>query len=112
MFAAISGLVLLLAGLGGWWWIYRRSLPRIQGTLTLPGLAAPVEVVRDRWGVPHLFAGSVADLCFAQGFVHAQDRFWQMELNRRIGSGRLAEAFGARALPADRLLRRLGLRRA
>jgi penicillin amidase len=71
-----------------------------------------VEVFRDRWGVPHIYAGSVKDAMFAQGYVHAQDRLWHMELARRAASGSLAEVFGPVALDADRLLRRVGLRRA
>jgi acyl-homoserine lactone acylase PvdQ len=75
-------------------------------------LDSPVEVFRDRWGVPHIYAGSVKDAMFAQGYVHAQDRLWHMELARRVASGSLAEIFGPVALDADRLLRRVGLRRA
>src|SRR5262249_56224010 len=94
------------------WWFLRRSLPLINGTLATGGIGQPVEILRDVHGVPHIFASSVEDAAFGQGFAHAQDRLWQMELNRRVGSGRLAEIFGRRALPADRFLRRLGLRRA
>jgi penicillin amidase len=75
-------------------------------------LGSPAEVFRDRWGVPHIYAGSVKDAMFAQGYVHAQDRLWHMELARRAASGSLAEVFGPVALDADRLLRRVGLRRA
>lgn len=99
-------------GAGLWWWLFRMALPRTGGTLQAPGLGAPAEVVRDRWGVPHITAQSLADANFALGYVHAQDRLWQMELHRRIGLGRLAELFGPAALEADRLLRRLGLNRA
>jgi penicillin amidase len=70
-----------------------------------------VEVIRDRWGVPHIYAHNAADVCFAQGYVHAQDRLWQMDCQRRLASGRLAEVLGARALPVDRWLRILGFRR-
>ncbi|MDP9371824.1 MAG: penicillin acylase family protein, partial [Chloroflexota bacterium] len=89
----------------------RRPLPRLAGELTLPGLAAPVEVIRDRWGVPHLYARGNADLFMAQGFVHAQERLWQMELQRRTGRGQLAEIFGPVALESDRFLRTLGFGR-
>jgi penicillin amidase len=71
-----------------------------------------VEVVRDRWGIPHIYAQNEHDLFFAQGFVHAQDRLWQMEMNRRASSGRLSEIFGERTLGTDRFLRTFGLRRA
>jgi penicillin amidase len=110
---ALSALILLivLAAAAGYVWL-RQSLPQVDGTLDLAGLKAPVEIVRDRHGVPHIYAGSVADAYFALGFVHAQDRLWQMEMNRRIGSGRLSEALGAATLDADKFLRTLGVRRA
>ncbi len=92
--------------------IVRRAFPQMSGTLVVPGLGDAVEVIRDRWGIPHLFARSRRDLLFAQGFVHAQDRLWQMEFNRRTASGRLAEIFGEATLPTDRFLRTIGLRRA
>lgn len=91
--------------------LLRRPLPRLAGMLALPGLAAPVEVIRDRWGVPHLYAGNNRDLFMAQGYVHAQERLWQMELQRRTGHGHLAEAFGPVALDSDRFLRTLGFSR-
>jgi penicillin G amidase len=105
-------LALPVAFVGALLWIYRRPLPQVDGRISLPGLKQPVEVVRDRWGVPHLYAASVEDVLFAQGYVHAQDRLWQMELNRRVGHGRLSEAFGTIAFDTDRLLRILGFARA
>ncbi|MCS6842751.1 MAG: penicillin acylase family protein [Caldilineales bacterium] len=95
----------------GWslWW---RHLPTTAGTVRLDGLEGPVEILRDRWGVPHIYARSEEDLFFAQGYVHAQDRLWQMELQRRIGAGRLSEIFGEVTLEADRFFRILGLNRA
>lgn len=89
------------------------GLARARGreTLEVPGLSAPVEVFRDRWGIPHIYARTDLDLFLAQGYVHAQDRLWQMELQRRLGHGRLAEVFGERALEADRFLRVLGFGR-
>ena len=92
--------------------LFRRPLPRIAGTITLAGLRAPVRITRDRVGVPHIDAESLEDAAFGLGFVHAQDRGWQLELNRRVASGRLAEIAGAEGLAADRLVRRVGLRRA
>ncbi len=92
--------------------LYRRPLPRVSGTLRASGLRAPVEVLRDRWGVPHIYARSTEDVVFGQGFVQAQDRLWQLELNRRVGHGRLAEIFGELAFDTDRLLRTIGLGRA
>jgi penicillin amidase len=105
--------VLLLAGgaaLGGYFYL-RLSLPQLTGEVELAGLEAPVEVLRDAHGIPHIFARSERDAQFALGFVHAQDRLWQLEMNRRIGSGRMAEALGAAALDTDRFLRTLGIRR-
>ena len=72
--------------------VLRRPLARTSGQVSLPGLAAPVQILRDRWGVPHIYARNMPDLFMAQGYVHAQDRLWQMELQRRTGMGRLAEA--------------------
>jgi penicillin G amidase len=89
----------------------RRPLPRTAGTLRLPGLGAPVRVLRDRWGVPHIYANGSADLFIAQGYIHAQDRLWQMELQRRTGHGRLAEIFGEIALDTDRFVRVMGFGR-
>ena len=94
----------------GYLWL-RGSLPQIDGERIVFGLTAPVEVVRDRNGVPHVLARTEEDALFALGFIHAQDRLWQMEMNRRIGAGRLAEVLGAPALGTDRLLRVLGLYR-
>ncbi len=82
-----------------------RSLATIDGELAVPGLRAPVEVIRDEWGVPHIYAGNDDDLFFAQGYVMAQDRLWQMEMWRRWHEGRLAEIFGPEALPYDRRTR-------
>ena len=93
-------------------WLDRRRLPQVSGALRLRGLEGPVEVIRDRWGVPHIYAQNTHDLMFAQGYVHAQDRLWQMDSSRRLVSGRLAEVLGAVALPLDRWVRILGLRRA
>jgi penicillin amidase len=89
----------------------RRPLPQTRGTLPLKGLRATTEVVRDRWAIPHIYAENDEDLFFAQGFVHAQDRLWQMEFQRRVGSGRIAELVGTRGLYADRFTRILGFRR-
>lgn len=87
------------------------SLPALEGTRAVPGLDRPVEIRRDGAGVPHIAAASAADAHFALGYVHAQDRLAQMELQRRIAAGRLAELFGPRALDSDRLMRTLGLYR-
>lgn len=89
----------------------RISLPKVSGQIRMAGLRAPIEIVRDTWGVPHIYATNDLDLFFGQGFVHAQDRLFQMEYSRRLASGRLAEIFGRRALPVDRWTRTLTLRR-
>lgn len=93
-------------------YLYRRPLPRVSGVLKVTGLTAPAEIIRDRWGVPHIYARNIEDLLFAQGYVHSQDRLWQMELSRRIGYGRLSEIFGGIAFTTDRFLRTIGLARA
>ncbi len=89
----------------------RSSYPQISGRLLLPGLQAPVQVVRNAYGVADLYASNAEDLFLAQGYVHAQDRFFEMDLRRHITSGRLAELFGASQLPTDRVIRTLGWRR-
>lgn len=88
--------------------VFEASAPQRDGTLSVPGLSAPVSIVRDRFGVPHITAGNDRDLYFAQGFVHAQDRLFQMDVERRLARGELAELFGEKALAADRLFRHLG----
>lgn len=108
--ATATGIAGLLGG--AYYLLLRRPLPRTRGTLRLADLHEPVEIVTDRYGVPHIYAQNEDDLYLAQGYVHAQYRLWQMELNRRIGSGRLAEIFGEVAIEADRFARRLGLHRA
>jgi penicillin G amidase len=108
---AVLILVLLLVLAGAGTWLVRRPWPKTQGTIAVPGLTAPVEVIRDEWGVPHIYAQDEHDLFFAQGYVHAQDRLWQMEFNRRVAGGRLSAAVGGSTLETDRFLRTLGLRR-
>ncbi len=88
----------------------RRSLPRTEGTTQLPCLDESVEVLRDAYGIPHIYGRSRVDVARAQGFVHAQDRLFQMESLRRFAFGRLSEMVGARALELDRLARRMRLR--
>ncbi len=90
----------------------RRSLPIVDGTVQVSGLSAPVDIVRDADAIPHIFATRRADGLFGLGYVHAQDRLWQMEFQRRIGFGRLSEILGPAALPQDRFLRTVGFGRA
>ncbi|MEX2663651.1 MAG: penicillin acylase family protein [Vicinamibacterales bacterium] len=88
----------------------KAALSQVDGTVVAPGLKAPVTVIRDRWGVPHISAQSTEDLYFAQGFVMAQDRLWQMEMWRRGAEGRLAEVLGPEAVARDRQARLLKYR--
>ncbi|MEO7598375.1 MAG: penicillin acylase family protein [Opitutus sp.] len=102
--AGIIGLLLLLAAVAVFWF-YRQlhaSLPQLEGTLNLAGLSAPVTVLRDGLGVPTIRGGTRSDVARALGFLHAQDRFFQMDLLRRRAAGELAELFGKVALPLDR----------
>jgi len=111
--AAITvGLLLaLLAAIGGiWLWLFG-TMPPVEGRVRLSGLKAPVTVARDDLGIPHITADSEEDAYFALGFVHAQDRLWQMEIQRRLGAGRLAEVVGEKALPTDKFMRTLGVYR-
>ncbi len=105
-FTAAAGVVGL-----GYHWLLRRPLPRTRGSLRLQGAVDQIEILRDTWGVPHIYANTPHDLFFAQGFVHAQDRLWQMELQRRLVAGRLSEVMGSRTLAVDRWMRTLCLRR-
>lgn len=89
----------------------RQSLPELSGEVKLGGVGATVDIVRDAHAIPHLYAKSWDDAWFALGFVHAQDRLWQMEMNRRIAAGRLAEVVGERGLEADKFMRTLGMRK-
>ncbi|MGQ9683489.1 MAG: penicillin acylase family protein [Anaerolineae bacterium] len=105
--AAIAVALACAAGLSHW----RRTLPMTTGRLRVSGLGGPVQIARDRLGIPAIAAQDEGDLLFAQGFVHAQDRFWQMELGRRMAWGTLAEVLGERALASDKLMRTIGLGR-
>src|SRR5689334_13589457 len=105
--------LLLAAVIGGGAYAYlRASLPETNGEATVAGLSGPVEIVRDADAIPHIFAATKADGLFGLGYVHAQDRLWQMEFQRRIGHGRLSEIFGAATIPQDRFLRTVGFGRA
>jgi penicillin amidase len=105
----LGALALLAAALGAYAW---RALPQTEGTLSLPGTRAEVRIERDCHGVPSIHAQTEADLAWGLGVAHAQDRLWQMETQRRLGAGRMAEVFGPPALEGDRFLRALGVRRA
>ena len=109
---AFAAVVIAMLALAAAYFYLRLSLPQEEGEIRAKGLKESVEILRDAYGVPHIRARSPGDAVFALGFVHAQDRLWQLEVNRRTAAGRLAEVFGPSALEADRFLRTLGVRRA
>jgi penicillin amidase len=104
-------LVIIGAGIYGWRHL-ASSLPRLDGDVSVAGLERPVTIVRDTNGVPHITADDDRDAAFGLGFAHAQDRLWQLELQRRIGAGRLSELAGDRTLVVDRQVRTIGFYRA
>jgi len=89
----------------------RSRLPMIEGNQNLEGLIDDVDIFRDQWGVPHIFSQNITDLFYAQGYVHAQDRLWQMEFNRRLVAGRLSEILGSLTVQLDSWMRTLTMRR-
>lgn len=107
--ACLLLLLVVLAGAGLWW--LRTGVPAESGTVALDGLSGPVRVYRDSHGVPTIFAQSDGDAYFALGWLHARDRLWQMEMQRRIGAGRLSELIGGAGLRFDKLMRTLGIYR-
>lgn len=110
---AVLAVLLVVAAIAGGvgFWTVTRSFPQTSGTLDVPGLEKPVTVTRDGAGIPQIVASTADDLFRAQGFVHAQDRFWEMDFRRHVTSGRLAEMFGASQVPTDTFIRTLGWRR-
>lgn len=103
LLALVAVLVLALAV-----WV-KRPIPALSGDTHIHALSAQVEIVRDAHAIPHIYAKSVADAYVGLGYVHAQDRLWQLEFNRRVASGELAELIGERGLDMDRLFRSLDL---
>jgi len=100
----------LLAAAGTFFWFQHtvsKSQPHISGTITVAGIHDLVDIIRDVHGIPHIYAQNEPDLFFAMGYAMAQDRLWQMEFYRRVGTGRLAEILGEKALEADRHFRTL-----
>lgn len=89
----------------------RKSFPDTTGNLELSGLTDPVQIIRDEHGIPQIYAENSADLFFAQGYTHAQDRFFEMDFRRHVTGGRLSELFGDSALETDKFVRTLGWRR-
>ncbi|QTX06325.1 penicillin acylase family protein [Agromyces archimandritae] len=106
----VGVLVLTVAAAGFGWWTVQRSFPATSGRMDLTGLDDSVTVYRDDAGIPQLVAKTEHDLFFAQGYVHAQDRFWEMDFRRHVTSGRLAELFGASQVDTDVFIRTLGWR--
>jgi len=90
----------------------RRSLPQTDGTITVSGISAPVDIIRDADSVTHVLGATKLDVYYGLGYAHAQDRLWQMEFQRRVGMGRLSEIFGVNSVNTDRFLRTLGIGRA
>ncbi|SHE47279.1 penicillin amidase [Loktanella atrilutea] len=109
MWLATGAVVLVVAAVVLVWYFASRSLPDYDGTYTVSGITAPVEIVRDNADVPHIFGQSDEDVFFALGYAHAQDRLWQMTMLRRTVQGRLSELFGQRTVKIDNLMRRLDL---
>ncbi|MER5890029.1 penicillin acylase family protein [Streptomyces sp. NPDC001941] len=116
--ARLIVLVLVLAlvagiGYGAYWSVstVRASFPQTSGTVKVPGLSGQVEVKRDSYGIPQIYADTDEDLFRAQGYVQAQDRFWEMDVRRHLTSGRLSEMFGKGQVDTDAFLRTLGWRR-
>ena len=107
--AAVCALLLAITGCNIITGLTAGPLPQQEGTLKASGLQSAVEVLRDKWGVPHLYAQNRHDLFFAQGYTHAQDRWWEMELFRHVGRGALSEMLGSATLSDDIYLRTLRL---
>jgi penicillin amidase len=107
---AILLAILTLVGAAGYIWM-RGSVPDYDGEIAVAGIDGPVTILRDANAVPHISAGSIEDAMFGLGYVHAQDRLWQMEVTRRTAAGRLSELIGSRTLEIDKLMRALGLYR-
>lgn len=106
----LVALLLIVTG-GGAWYVHHTvdaSFPQVSGALAVPGLDGQVEVDRNAQGVPQIYAASSHDLFFAQGYVQAQDRFWQMDVYRHITAGRLSEMFGSGQLSTDKFIRTMG----
>lgn len=105
----LAALTLGLLGAFGIWYFATRSLPDYDASYQMQGISAPVEIVRSTEDVPHIFGQTDADVYFALGLAHAQDRLWQMTMARRTVQGRLSEVFGEKTLKTDELMRRLDL---
>ncbi|VAW01973.1 Penicillin amidase family protein [hydrothermal vent metagenome] len=106
---AVAMVLLAVLGVGIIYFLLSRSLPNYNKTLTVAGISAPIEIVRDNANVPHIFGDTDSDVYFGLGYAHAQDRLWQMTMMRRTVQGRLSEILGPRTLEIDKLMRRYDL---
>ena len=98
LWTVLSVLILLIGGAYGYYFLVTRGpLPQVEGELRVPGLKESVEVIRDSYGIPNIYAKNLEDLFFAQGYVQAQDRWWQMEFFRKTCGGRIGELTGRKA---------------
>ena len=110
IFRIIGGsLILSLIILAVIFYIVLRSIPDYDKSVELPGLIDPIEIVRDSFNVPHIFGKNDTDLYFGLGYAHAQDRLWQLVVDRLTAQGRLSEIFGKQALPLDEFMRRINI---
>lgn len=106
----VALIVLALIAAGFAFWTVQRSFPKVDGTIDIPGLEKEVAVTRDEYGIPQITAETAHDLFLAQGYVQAQDRFWEMDFRRHVTSGRLSEMFGESQVGTDSFIRTLGWR--
>src|SRR6187401_326957 len=104
----VAGLAAIAFGLA--WWAMRQSLPQIDGNANAPGLGSEASIERDARGIPVITAATRVDLAYALGYAHGQDRFFQMDLSRRLAAGELSELFGKLALKQDTRARRFAFR--
>lgn len=104
-------LLLILAIIIAGFMVVKRPFPNTDGNVTLEGLQEPVNIYRDEFGIPHIYAENEHDLFFAQGYVHAQDRFWQMEFWRHVSAGRISEIAGQATVESDIFIRTMGWNR-
>ncbi|HEX5859848.1 MAG TPA: penicillin acylase family protein, partial [Microbacterium sp.] len=111
LFAVVAGIIVVAVIAASFVvWTIQRSFPTLSGEVAVAGLENPVAVQRDVLGIPTISADSTHDLFYAQGYVHAQDRFWEMDFRRHVTSGRVSELFGESQLGTDSFLRTLGWR--
>ena len=110
-YVAVVVVLVLVAALVAGVVVVRRSFPQTSGTIAVPGVGAKVSVIRDDSGIPQVYADSAHDLFYAQGYVQAQDRFFEMDFRRHVTSGTLSELLGTPALEADMYIRTMGWRR-